>query len=37
MYNKKENEKPLFAEVKSCDDEVRQQATNKIGFVSPAR
>ena len=29
MYNKKENEKPLFAEVKSCDDEVRQQATNK--------
>ena len=29
MYNKKENEKPLFAEVKACDDEVRQQATNK--------
>ena len=29
MYNKKQNEKPLFAEVKPCDDEVRQQATNK--------
>ena len=29
MYNKKENEKPLFAEVKSCDDEVLQQSTNK--------
>ena len=29
MYNKKQNEKPLFAEVKHCDDEVRQQATNK--------
>lgn len=29
MYNKKMNEKPLFAEEKPCDDEVRQQATNK--------
>ena len=29
MYNKKQNEKPLLAEVKPCDDEVRQQATNK--------
>ena len=29
MYNKKQNEKPLFAEVTPCDDEVRQQATNK--------
>ena len=29
MYNKKQNEKPLFAEVKPCGDEVRQQATNK--------
>ena len=29
MSNKKQNEKPLFAEVKPCDDEVRQQATNK--------
>lgn len=29
MYNKKQNENPLFAEVKPCDDEVRQQATNK--------
>lgn len=29
MYSKKQNEKPLFAEVKACDDEVRQPATNK--------
>ena len=29
MYNKKQNEKPLFAEVKPTGDEVRQQATNK--------
>ena len=27
MYHKKQNEKPLFAEVKPNDDEVRQQAT----------
>ena len=27
MYNKKQNEKPLFAEVKPTGDEVRQQAT----------
>lgn len=25
MYNKKQNEKPLFAEVKPCDDEVRRK------------
>ena len=29
MYNKKQNEKPLFAEVKPTGEEVRQQATNK--------
>ena len=28
MYNKKQNEKPLFEEVKPTGDEVRQQATN---------
>ena len=29
MYNKKQNENPLLAEVKPYDGEVRQQATNK--------
>ena len=29
MYHKKQNEKPLFAEVKPNDDDVRQQAINK--------
>lgn len=28
MYNKKQNQKPLFAEVKLTDEEIRQQATN---------
>lgn len=28
MYNKKQTQKPLFAEVKLTDDEVRQQAAN---------
>jgi len=28
MYNKKQNQKPLFAEVKPVEDEVRQQAPN---------
>ena len=29
MYNKKQNQKPLFAEVKLTGDDVREQSTNK--------
>lgn len=28
MYNKKQNTKPLFAEVKLTDDDIRQQGAN---------
>lgn len=28
MFNKKQNQKPLFAEVKLTDEDVRQQAAN---------